>query len=71
VRRGKSSLNTSAVAGSESSHWCWRTARRNIAQEQEHVELSDVVTVALAPGQLRVQVSEVAFDHRPIDLGLP
>jgi len=36
---------------------------------QEHVELSDVVTVALAPGQLGVQVSEVAFDHRPIDLG--
>ncbi len=36
---------------------------------QEHVELSDVVAVALAPGQLGVQVGQVALDHRSVDAG--
>jgi hypothetical protein len=36
---------------------------------QERVELPDVVAVALAAGQLGVQVGQVALEHRPVELG--
>ena len=36
---------------------------------QERVQLSDVVAVALPPGQLGVQVGQVALQHDPVDVG--
>jgi hypothetical protein len=36
---------------------------------QERVELPDLVAVALAAGELGVQVGQVALQHRPVNLG--
>ena len=36
---------------------------------QERVQLPDLVAVALPPGQLGVQVGQVALQHGPVDAG--
>ena len=36
---------------------------------QERIELSDVVAVSLPASPLGVQVSQVAFEHDPVEFG--
>lgn len=38
---------------------------------QEGVELSDVDTVMVPTGQLGMQLSKVAFQHAPVEVGQP